>query len=499
MSGTFGFVKFDVIDGVNVAIKTPQGKDKKLHLAEQLNEFNLRKYLPSSFNRCIGVLDKYKIYYIRMEKDAHDSLNDICNDRFCDEVDMMNYFTQCVNCLYDLHSKFISHNDIKSDNIMIKNNVVKLIDAGACEIRSLMPHFNNACYTGCSNMMRTYRGRKDYCRFEFNSFTLDGEKYYVDINYINMNNDMFALGNMFINSIYMNVSKKKTFAKYIVCFGNLYRCEKYDGKNGERIDNFQIVPQNIVDKMLDFSVIPYCLAIINVDSNISAKKIRKLLHNNEYIEYKKENIVYKEQVPCLSLEKSMKTLEDENFSFILNYIERNHVLYTDDEIFSLQRYLDGEDIDIGDLEYYPELSNYINDDYIIIQNECHHTFNDFMTIFNDFHNIFSLNTVLNMFLYNNFRDNKCHYNDIIDQFALSFYITAIDKKRIIKGMFDDDITLINFMNHISYDSITDRLNGMSLEESKDKIIRIIYKIVNIIIDSKNCMYNIQKIISSVRR
>lgn len=473
MEGVFGEIRFCKINGVSMAVKSIKSFEDKISYKEQLNEYILRKYLPETFNYCVGRVDKCKLVYPRMDMDSYDSLKNICNQSVCDDVDMKNYFEQCVTALYDIHSRMITHNDIKSDNIMIKDGKVKLIDAGGCTIRSLMPHYNNYSSTESSKAMRMFRGDKLHNKYLFNCFSIYGKKYFLQPKHINVNSDVFALANLFMCSLYWYVTKIDTFSKFIVFNGDLYICSNFDNGDDHSIDDFVKIDDEVVQDILTFDVGNMILLLLNVDNNISAKRVLRYLDDREEVPL--WNSIFTETYDIDFREHD----EYKSKNFLLDHLRNCYVRYTDDEIFNLLNYLRTKKGDLGDLEYYDEVCDYISDDTITLDCQTVRSFDFFINAFDTYKNKYSLNTIFNLFLYPPFRRGECTLN-VIHEFAVPFYNNAIPDGKIKESAFEDDIVVINFMNHLAVRDIDRRLGGMSDEKSFNKMINEVYDIINII-------------------
>ena len=88
-----------------------------------------------SFRSIVNYVDCYfyeKELWIIMEY-LSGALTDVVMKTVLDEGQMAAIAKECLSALHYLHSKFIIHRDLKSDNVLVgQNGEIKLADFGYC-------------------------------------------------------------------------------------------------------------------------------------------------------------------------------------------------------------------------------------------------------------------------------------------------------------------------------------------------------------------------------
>lgn len=156
--GSFSKIKLaiDSDTGVQVAIKVLKKSIKYNNDNAIKREVAImRSFRHSHIVRCYDLLQDEKHYYIIMEYIKGQNLIDYITSRAKPEGGLAEnqarrYFAQLVSAVSYCHSQFISHRDLKLENIMIdtKKDIVKLIDFG---LSARMHHDGRKHNTWCGS------------------------------------------------------------------------------------------------------------------------------------------------------------------------------------------------------------------------------------------------------------------------------------------------------------------------------------------------------------
>lgn len=96
-----------------------------------IREINiLRRIDHENIVKFIDAKRAQNFFYMIMEYCNQGSLCDIVNNRNLTEKEILNTFFQVLRAVKYLYDKNIFHRDIKPQNILVKNGVVKLVDFG---------------------------------------------------------------------------------------------------------------------------------------------------------------------------------------------------------------------------------------------------------------------------------------------------------------------------------------------------------------------------------
>lgn len=140
--GKFGIV----VDGLNQQtteiIVAKELNENKIKIQNIENEIKINTLLSSEENMVVakyyGALQKDHLHYLVFEKCSELKFD---NSSF---VHILNLMRQCSRILVFLKKHGIRHNDIKPDNLMMRDGIVKLIDFGLSQFITDTPKYQGS-------------------------------------------------------------------------------------------------------------------------------------------------------------------------------------------------------------------------------------------------------------------------------------------------------------------------------------------------------------------